>query len=368
MTPRLSSSSSSPSLLHPFPTQILTTPFIADPDLCFPTRLIPKLQTCADKQLLSKFIGTLLQRGREGVLPDAEKVAKRLLDSVLHKLPLGSIDYRGYSTDRSDVDESNRFMELLDNCLQSKLETCVIDLLRMSHQHVERTEAPPKRSHISGAGGRHVPNAAEELVDVLINNLEKNDMKPAEPAQKFIETVLRKYVIPHEDIPQFPTPPEGFTHRPRGCANKCKHCEELDDFLQSPTEQSRQFIKGPRICQHLENQLPDGLFRCRKVDSAHAKNGKGKAPTCLLTITKLNEEYPCDLRSYEDRVLRLERKMEPFRREYTKKLLGDQAYSELIMLEQLPRPTPASSDAGGGRNKRAAEDTLPGSPLRKLHV
>ncbi|KAI0453994.1 hypothetical protein F5B21DRAFT_476977 [Xylaria acuta] len=292
--------------------------------------LLPKIRDCSDKKLLSKFICSLLQKDREGVLDKAEGVASILLESGMQKLYLARIKFNSMAGDHDDRSECERFCQLLDNCLLSGLQQSVDELLRLSLGTVKSAPRKDGSSVLSWDKSRapHLPNLAEGMLCTMCGDFEKNKMLPSEPARGFVIAVLKRFVL--TDLPKCPRPLQGHSHQPRGCG-QCKHCEELDTFLISPNEQEREFQKGPRICSHLESQLPPNLFRCTTQSLTQSKK-----PQCILKVVKLDREYQAAMEQYKNDLRQVLRKVQPFRSEYVKQLLGAAAYGEFVMLEQLP--------------------------------
>jgi hypothetical protein len=163
-------------------------------------------------------------------------------------------------------------------------------------------------------------------------------MPPLEPVRDFLETILRQYIV--ANLPSYPTSPNGWTHKPRGCG-KYKYCDEMDDYLRSSTEEIWSPIKGPRLCQHLEQQLHScirqGFFHW-KTELQEPSRGKFASSTpSRISLTKLGQESQAELEEYGKQSAAFEQKVAPLRGAYTERLLGQKLYSELILLDQLAR-------------------------------
>jgi len=275
-----------------------------------------------------------------------------LLESELQKLQLARVKFNSQAGDPADRSEANRFIELIENCLLSGLQPSIDELLRLSCHSVETASVNDGTRLSRLSMGEQVSTLAEEMLQILCNRFEDSKMTPSKPAQDFVTAVLRKYFL--RDLPRCPRQLESHRHQPRGC-RQCKHCEELDAFLYSPTEKERTFLKGPKITAHLQGQLPHDLFECTKRNVP----GRGKGPQCILTVTKLNLEYQSAMEEYREGLCVVLKKLRPFRTEYMKQFLGDKLYSELVMLEHLPHIKsvgPSNREVRAGLKREAEED------------
>jgi hypothetical protein len=315
---------------------------------------------------LSKFICSLLQKGREGELGNAKDIASILLESGMQKLHLARIKFNSMAGDHEHWLECNRFCLLLDECLLSGLQQYVDELLRRGLGIVK---AAPKNdgssvltSHWSTV--QHRSTLAEDMLSSICEDFEKNKMPPSEPARDFVIAVLKKFVL--TNLPKCPRPSQGHAHQPRGCG-KCKHCEELDRFLVSRTEREREFLKGPKISAHMQSYLPQGIFQCTTRDVT-----QGKKTEYLLRLVKLGREYEVAMDAYKRELSHVLPKVRHFRTEYMKQLLGADAYGELVMLEHLPhsgdlelkREAKRKARPQAGMKRRAEEDTEPSAAKR----
>ncbi|KAH9893021.1 hypothetical protein F4778DRAFT_772644 [Xylariomycetidae sp. FL2044] len=308
---------------------------------------VPKLRDKSDKQLLSKVICSLLQKDREGVLANAKELVTVLLGTEkIQFLQLAGVKFNSLARDESDCEESHRFLQLLDDFQLSGLQGYVDELLRIGVHTIKRArKTPDPHLVVTSTRGIHIPYVAE-MLGVMCRDFEKNDMPTSEAAREFVIAGIRKFIL--TDLPVCPVKPEGHAHSERGCG-KCMHCEELDEFLISPTEKEREFQKGPMICSHLESRLPSHLFRrnTRELVAGRSSHPNRKSrteaaffttkpPVCMLKVVKLDLEYGISMDKYKDDVRNVVETVKRFRTDYMKRLLGDGPYGELIMLNKLP--------------------------------
>ncbi|KAK5625328.1 hypothetical protein RRF57_001044 [Xylaria bambusicola] len=288
--------------------------------------LLPKIRDCTDKKLLSTLICSLLQKSREGVLDGAQNIAIALLESCMPKLHLARIKFNSMVGDYNDWSESEHFCQLLDDCLLSGLQQPVDELLRHS---VNIVKAAPKKDEsavfLNNPDFACPSTLASQMLLCVCQDFEKSKMPSSKPARDFVIAMLKKYVL--RDLPKYPKQLPGNAHQPRGCG-RCKHCNELDEFLVSRSEQERVFLKGPMICRHLQERLPSKLFQRTQVET--------KAKQFSLRVVKLNKEHQMAVNEYMDQLYRALQRAQPFRSEYLKELLGASTYGELVMLDQLP--------------------------------
>ncbi|KAI0870411.1 hypothetical protein GGS24DRAFT_504795 [Hypoxylon argillaceum] len=323
--------------------------------------LVPKIRDCSDTKLLSKFICSLLQKGREGVLNKAEEIAGLLLDSGLQKLHLGRVKLNSLPGSCDDRSECNRFRLLLNECLLSGLQQSVDELLRRSISTVEAGPGEETGTPRYGPTVPHRPTLAEEMLGSIFENFEKSKVASSEAARDFAIAVLKKAVLMY--LSEYPPQPQGYAHKPRGCG-KCKHCQELDEFLVSPSQLEREFNKGPRLSAHMQSQLPRELFQCTTRNMT-----QGKKSECVFKVVKLNREHEEALRSYKFDLRYVIRMLRSLRTEYAKQLLGADAYGEFIMLEHMPHAGDFELNSfveSQAKRKRPAEDELPDA--KRLHI
>ncbi|KAI1332138.1 hypothetical protein F5Y16DRAFT_214404 [Xylariaceae sp. FL0255] len=326
--------------------------------------LIPKLRDQSTKQLQSKIICSLLRKDREGVLPTAKQSVVDLLESgATQKLYLAKIKFTSTGGDIQDWEESERFLQLLDECLLSGLQNYVDEILGLSLTSVKTAavhvqtanDGPYAHSRITE---RKTQTLAEQMLSTLSKDFEKHKLS-SEPARDFFLALFRKFIL--RDLPRYPKKLDGYAHRPRGC-QKCKHCTELDQFLTSKTQDQYQAVKGPQISAHLKQLLPPSLFDCAVVDVT-----TGKAKQLRLTIKKLGVEHEKDLEKYKSLLRKVISRVEPFRTEYVKEFLGD-AYRENVMLIHVPHATEfllKEATSSETNKKRRAEEELQGSNAKR---
>ena len=109
-------------------------------------------------------------------------------------------------------------------------------------------------------------------------------------------------------------------------------CKELNEFLKSETEPSRQFQSPGESYYHFrKGLLPSKHFRLETV-------GDGRGPPSTLVVTKLGTEYQEDLEMHKAEIQKLEKRLLAFRTPFVKAVLGDELYAELVLLSDIRKP------------------------------
>ncbi|KAI1277924.1 hypothetical protein F5Y07DRAFT_407119 [Xylaria sp. FL0933] len=311
-----------------------------DPDWINNT-LLTKIRYCASKHLLSKFICSLLQKGRDEELDGAQKIARVLLESGTRKLPLASPVSFGTSLKSFARAGKDAFCQLLDSCLLSGLHEPVNELLRLS---LDLLDPATKGEDMPKAEQQHEWIRPDKVLLDVLGILERRAMPPSEPARDFTITMLKDFVL--KDLPESP-------YEPRGCGD-CEHCEKLDAFLISENQVKGTFPGDNNVRWHLQQRLPVKLFLCsicevekNSTDSDQPQYGPG------LKVVKKFREYDMAVMS---RIL-------PLRIEYVRVLIGASAYEELLLLRK-----PSKRSEQENRLKRRAEEDIESPNIKRQEV
>lgn len=222
----------------------------------------------------------------------------------------------------------------------------------------------------SGVGGlvpnpayQFVPNVAHQFVLTLGNLLNAYQAPFMESVRGFFEYLLRDYAL--APFPAYPTRSDGWAHRSRACSRKCVQCRELDEFVVSPVRQTAEFAVAQRWRAHISRQLMGNLFTC-------INDTRGRRTILVVTKRSQDGEYRAAVAAYEERIRVLRRYTEDFRHEHFRKILGEELYRKLILLEGPPGPdVPGAShqqDAIPGGVKREAGDELAIPPALRRRV
>lgn len=291
--------------------------------------------------LVSRVIKTLADKGRDGSLSGAGEAAKKILSSQLQRLCLGRINLLSLH-DQEAANEVDRFVELVGVCLASGFTDEALKLAESIQPDPRHQQHPPgPRLVFTGVRTAYVPNLAHELVRILGDLMSLHKAPFMESLRGVFEDLLRNYAL--SPFPDYPVRPASWAHQPRACTPTCGPCMDLDQFLIDPQHQAARFSLLKKDRDHLEKRLPRGLFRC-VVDPS------SKPHTLLVHKNSQDGEFREALAAYEARAKDLRLYTKDLREEQFQKILGDDLYRELVLLEGPP----GSGVSGGHPSQTAA--------------
>ncbi|KAJ4424245.1 hypothetical protein N0V82_001111 [Gnomoniopsis sp. IMI 355080] len=327
-------------------------------------RLVSKLQESSNKALVGQAIEMLVDRDRANVMPGAENIAKEILGSQLPSLCLGKVDWlKGHLLNKDSVVESDRFLRLIEVCLECDWVQETTELLRLSYEHLKQrdSETPQLEAHVINHM-TSIGNIGPSFVCQLAE-LSQNPLAPfIEPQRKLIEHIIRNYIVGKPPVP--PPQPEGWTFKPGGCkplrawgGAPCDICQPLDEFLVDPDRQTGEFCDTVNRRRHIEKQLPRHLFLC--TTDPHGRGGR-HCQTLVVTKRMKGGDHVAIMELYNGDIQRLRKKVEHLRTDSFRNILGDDLYRELILMDRLPG-SQAARTAGSipqavAGIKREAED------------
>lgn len=333
-------------------------------------RLIPKLQDSQDRAVVSEVIVMLMEEDGADVITGVENIAKGMLDTHLSRLHLSDVDYwtdsvRSDPSQKSSIAEMDRFLRLVQTCMKHGWGHEASELFRLSYEYARQQGPRPQPRHWTDTGLR-APALATFLVGHLATSLELAPASCIEQQQKLVEHIFRTYTV--GTCPAPPIKPEGWASQPRGCSSlrtlnrngACDICLPLDDFLVDPTRRTGEFCDTQTRRRHMERQLPAHLFDYRTDPSGR---GGRQCQTLIVTKREKGADFNVAVERYKDEVMVFETKLLPFRKEIFRKLLGDNLYRELVLLESLPGSQAAQAARGdppavAGIKREAEDDSI----------
>lgn len=122
----------------------------------------------------------------------------------------------------------------------------------------------------------------------------------------------------------------------------------MQDFILAPDQRQARFTYAKKIRAHLEMVLPRRHYRCETDTSG----GHGYCHT--LVVTKIGEdtEFDEDMELFAADMRRYEHRLMPFRQPVVRRILGNETYKRLIMVE----PVSTAMTNVPVSTKRAADD------------
>lgn len=331
--------------------RITTIPPYSDANLS--SSLMPKMKCCEDKLLVSRFTRTLADKVRNGSLPGAAEAAKEILSSQLQRLCLGPVNLLSLH-DQQAAKEVDDFVDLVGVCLALDFTDEALGLMQSIRPDPKHQQHPPGPQLVftTSVSTAYVPNFAHKLVRALGDLMELYNAPFTESLRGVFEDLLRNYAL--SPFPVCPTRPVGWEHRPRACNAACSPCRDMDQFLINPQQQVARFSLLTKDRNHLEKRLPQSLFRCG-VD-------RSRTPYTLV-VYKISQdgEFRAEVAAYQARARVLREYARGFRKEHLRKILGDDLYSELVLLEGPPgsRAQSQSGQAAFGVKREAEEELVP---------
>ncbi|RYP92338.1 hypothetical protein DL770_001540 [Monosporascus sp. CRB-9-2] len=317
-----------------------------------------------DEWINSRYSNTLfppaliVTLGEKNELARAEAIARRVLDTTLPKLRLEIDDFSTSMVENQPRDAYSRasswdyptcavanFVRYLDLFLRYDFRDLSKQLLEISCGHI--VESLRNGSSKPGAGPygvvcsvpekiEYMPSSfVREFLEDLVDIAEKHQLPEIPSLRELFEILFRRYIL--VGLPIFPPPPPGWTHKPRSCRapyqrNPCPHCAELNQFLAASDQAQARFTKAQTYRDHIEKQLTRQFFRWWTEPSSV------RGVNSTLVITKLGTEYAEDVQQFLRSVARIEEGVRVFARDYVRRLLGDELYRELILLEKIRAP------------------------------
>ncbi|OAA34201.1 hypothetical protein NOR_08602 [Metarhizium rileyi] len=278
------------------------------------TRLLPELCSRSTKSLLFRVLDTVFrERDDTFTLDEARAIYKYILENSINACSLLVSEFGSYTSS-----EPRAFISLIDHGFHLGLADTLCHILEESHRRLQVGKLPDEAR----------PRIAEFLCD-LVKVLQKHDQLETLSTSvltAFFETTLTKYF--HHTVPSIPEERfKGWVTPARGCGElSCSACKELDDFLLS---EDRQAIRFPsNQIWHIQDRLKEDVFI--KSDTEYEEPG-----VQVLVVKKVQTVFQRDRAFYEWQIKNLERLVEPLKGEYLEKLLGNDMYRKLVLLEGL---------------------------------
>lgn len=269
--------------------------------------------------------------------------------------------------DQEAANEVAGFIDIVRICLTSGFTEEAHKLIENINLNAQQQQHYPEPRIISarigsvsytgtGIGTTFTPNLAHRFVRMLGDLLDAHKAPFMDSLRGLFEYLLRNYALP--PLPVYPIRQVGWAHQPRGCGGFCKPCEGLDLFLADPQHQTADF-SHKRIPErdHVVRRLPLNLFQCVGLSAQDLMRNKP------FLVHKLSQdgEFQEALSAYEVKVRDLRDCAKDLRGEHFRRILGDDLYSELVLLESLPgsRASVHPYQTAVGLKREAEEELIP---------
>lgn len=354
-------------------------------------RLLPKLGEQAEKPLLYALLHKLSAQDGFAALKNTASLARRLFEATFPKLhleigdledqsqrtPQGLSNFSGASNGSSMTSSVTGFVNLLENCFMNGvgadgLEDRGMELLRNSHESLSEAyrRFPQKGSNharLRPWGAPVVTDRApgEELLVALVVIMHKYQLVDPPPFVRDLFLLLfTRYILP--DQPNNPPQrPRTWRHKPRFCYKHdpsrdkihgtCHQCALIQDFIRAPDQAKGHFSYGKEIRRHLESVLPSQHYRC----ATDTTSGKGRCHTLVVTKIGKETEYKEEMKEFEDKMRLYEKRLLGLRQPIVQRLLGNETYQSLIMVDSAPYAAsathvPAKRGAGESQDQPAS--------------
>lgn len=243
-------------------------------------------------------------------------------------------------------------------------------LLRSSHESLSEaiSRLPPKSPEHNntqqpwfyGAPAATHRAPAEDFLVSLVFILHKYQLLDPPPFVGDLFVLLfTRYILP--DQPKNPPQrPLGWSHKPRFCYGHnpsrdkihgtCYQCALMQDFILAPDQKQGRFTHAKKIRSHLESVLPRQHYRC----ATDTTSGQGGCQTLVVTKISKDSEFKEEMTEFNNKLRRYEQRLLSFRQPVVQRLLGDETYKSLIMLETGP---PGVSTVPVSNKRAASEST-----------
>ncbi|KPM41799.1 hypothetical protein AK830_g4682 [Neonectria ditissima] len=319
----------------------------------FTTSLLPHLRSRGTSSLLCRVLSTVF-RSKDFASDETKAIFKLIAKDCKLTLALRTTNLKsGYP--HSLVLSS--FVSLIDQGLELGLADSVRNLLDKSRLRFQAGKFP------DGAG----PSVATLLSDLVRTLQKQSNLKATMVAtlKAFFETALRKGL--RNTAPVYPVEQlKGWAVPAQGCGDSsCSDCKDLGDFLLAEDRESIRFPLATTQTRH--KHLEGFLYRKGVLDWETVWEGPMFSDTPRwFTVMKKKTMFQRDLDLFEPPMKALEDRMKPLKGDYLKKLLGEDGYRELVLLEGI-RPggdgageKGQQGEAGDGHvvGKRPAEEEL----------
>jgi hypothetical protein len=274
--------------------------------------LFPALASRGQRELLYRLLSTLFEGRNEKEFSIADAAFEYMLEHASARLSIHAADIRTDWKGKSPEGPCADYFTLLHQSLAIGAGDYVSKLLEATYDNLNSELEELNNGVLHG------------FLKPLASALDSHELSTCAPA-KDIFTLI----IPHVFIRKLPAAPvslQGWAHKPSRCRTPgCGACNVLNKFLTSEDQKTQRFAFAKETTRtHFERVLPPRLY---SITGEQAEKG------CIIVVEKLAKDVPQDGVRYRVAVEQLQAQLAPLQGELTRKLLGDECYQQLIMLE-----------------------------------
>ncbi|KAL0937520.1 2OG-Fe(II) oxygenase [Colletotrichum truncatum] len=315
--------------------------------------LLPILATRGTRDLIYKVLNTVFVKREQREFRNAKEIFQYFLENALAKLLLEGEDMATRvvnPTVAAFIGPLIDFVNRVDEALTLGLAELAIQLLEACCNNLVWTKEQWDPRNVNA-------RVVDQFLVPLTSIMEKHNIPVTEPIREVFETVIRDGLI--AQVGSLPPPPIGWQHKPRRCAPRsrsrvCADCDALEAFLISPDMKVWRFPAAEARRRHIEHVL-----------SSHAHNffrlttERPRSPYTLV-VEKTGLEHTAEVAAWHRKVEDLDTLLaSSLRNDTVKRILGEQQYQELVLLEVLRRQGALGNVAGV---KREADGPADGQP------
>lgn len=212
--------------------------------------------------------------------------------------------------------------------------------------------------YLKGTGQANAREVLNVVVDTLRQQMEPAPFVPPAFVQKLFLLLFNRYIQrDHPGSPPDQPTTTTWSHKPRHCAKgvSCNSCKIIQNFIIAPDRPEATFIDHrnyPRnFRKHIEDMLPKQHFSCTMTSQKYYGRFVNALKIIKRSVHSVHEELK---QIFADKLRVYEKGLLPFRQPVVQRILGDETYKELIMLESAQS---AESDAPVSGTKRSAEES-----------
>ncbi|KAK7993667.1 hypothetical protein PG989_007048 [Apiospora arundinis] len=348
--------------------------------------VLPALKCRADKSFLLTLIPALVDhmgtihvdiitsRILGGTMAQLKPDVRDLVSIVSSSASRGGQSHWGAQITITVYKESQlaRFTTLIRKCMEHGLCDEAAQLMDHCCTNVAEAHKEPVIGRSAAYGApRAVDNVsyvpqkwAEFFLGDVVHAIQHSGKPAPESFKAFFERLLRHHVL--AEIPPYPKKPVGWAHKRMECpinspgeAERCGNsgtCKELNDFLESTTEQKHSFARAAKLREHIENRLSPDHFKFWTT--------KSRGGPHTLVVTKLETGHEADVKKHLTNIRNLEKRVRPYRIPWIKEILGDELYAELVLLEKIRTPPEDGAQPVPLVYKESDAAALPGVPAQ----